>query len=1689
MLKRLTSITVAMLFCLNVCVCTAASTQEAQTDYTEKILFEENFETAVTYDNGASEYIIGRGDNVYNGWKTTVSGAQETYADDTVFSLVKDGENQVFAHSRSLGTAGTSGYSNTCFTKSFTAAGDKTKPVLFTMKMKAEPQVGAVQISFGGATWVFSHTEGKTRLYSGAYDNGAYTNHSFADNEWHDIKLIVDFKGGTYKYYVDNTAQSGGASPADGEERLLNSRVTSSNAALDSISVSTLRGSLYGTAGKKYYIDDIKIANLEEKLSGEAACEAAASAIEEMFKNPLTENVTLPSSDENGTTITDWTTSDAEVITVGGEIVRDYDEDKSATLTATVSNGDFSREYSFAVKVKIADPVYEKTDVLSENFETPRVEQTTLIAPGQSFNGWTRQAADTGTGFKYEIAAEDGADNRFLQYYHTGTDINAYRTFKKALTSNVPATGRFELSFKMKRDAAYNGVFSIFLGKAEFLFRMSHNYMYPGKFGNSANTAVATIPAGGWNEVRFVIDQSADGATYEYWLNGTKVTAGIPSVGALHSGTTDIVPGEFGELSMRSWTGSNAGSANAKLCFDDIKLTVYKKVLPDDIACKRVAKTLEKLFAEPLEENISLPLTGENNTKIEWHSDNEAVITSTGIITRAVDQNVGATLTASISRGESYSKDYSFTVTVKETISDKKACAETYEYYKKLFAAPLEEDAPLSTTGLYEASTEWASDNENVITSRGRITRTLEDAQATLTVVIKRGTVSRTESFTVTVKGIGSYIKPTQDTLQKIADGFLFSEISDESPNALKSDLNLITTYTRYEAAAVENGVKIEWTSSDAAVLSNTGKLTRAEKEAKAVTLTAAFKAQSDETIFATKSFSLTVLPKGEVYFYETFENPSVAAGTSIEKYNGWTATYSTPSATINVYDSEYTIEKETDENKVYSIYRPTSSSASIMRSSSKKLDKTIDGGEVSLRFRVMRKNARANNVIVGVKDSQDHPMMYNLEFSQSRIRDEYGNFSLFKMGGNAQKTGVWQTFEIIFRLDEQKFDCYHDGAKIAEGLPLVSTFNGTISSVTVYSVRNMAVTDSAMYVDDITLTQTGTKISDEAAASQVAKDLAAELGGKNVSEDFALETAGDYKTTILWESSNESVIRVINGKGIVTPADDSDTEVTLTARVIRGSTEAVQEIAVTVPRFAGKASPTSELLSAAVEGFTFDLLSNEKETLLTRDLTLPTVYNEGYAKKIGGVNVKWSTDKQNVVTNEGKITRQKYDSFLTLTAEFSAAEDAGVTAKKEFKIAVLAKGDFILNDGFDDAPTSLMNKTFSQTGKQLENGGYTKEISDGWVLKGSQPGMEMYTDTVLSFFPDNPYERVYSYTRKYRGSSAGVGYTTPNVTFTSKELDKEYQSGTLYASVRFYLTNAASRINMMLMDTKNNFSSKTEASCNVYYCAGQSLTSGELKGLVSLNTWHTMTFVISLSGNTKVSHRYDVFIDGVKVNQNQLVTGNGYPIYGVAVSSLRTSDGPDSSWYADDISIRCTAYDATSDVQAALSELTLPVSAPLTGNIKLPTEGTGGTRIVWRSSDENVISCGGKVYFDGKPHTVTLTATVVKDNVSRTKSFTVSVAGSAEDTVCEVERLKTTDGKLTGATVKNNGFSGKAALITLVYSKGDLREMRVSYLSGAAQEEIIFGKPIDTDDYIKYTVKAYVYDIDHNTIISNIYN
>ncbi|WP_240419892.1 S-layer homology domain-containing protein [Paenibacillus periandrae] len=139
----------------------------------------------------------------------------------------------------------------------------------------------------------------------------------------------------------------------------------------------------------------------------------------------------------------------------------------------------------------------------------------------------------------------------------------------------------------------------------------------------------------------------------------------------------------------------------------------------------------------------------------------------------------------------------------------------------------------------------WSSSNTSVIGNDGTVTRPAADTSVTLTATISKGTSTATKSFTVlVVKATGNSETAVAASINALAIGYA----SGDSAASVTQNLTL-------ETSDVVNGTTITWSSSNAAVVSNTGVVVRPTADT-VVTLTATVSSGSNS---GTKEFQVTV--------------------------------------------------------------------------------------------------------------------------------------------------------------------------------------------------------------------------------------------------------------------------------------------------------------------------------------------------------------------------------------------------------------------------------------------------------------------------------------------------------------------------------------------------------------------------------------------------------------------------------------------------------------------------------------------------------------------------------------------------------------------------------------------------------------------------------------------------------------
>ncbi|MEK3911884.1 S-layer homology domain-containing protein [Paenibacillus sp. FSL H7-0331] len=181
-------------------------------------------------------------------------------------------------------------------------------------------------------------------------------------------------------------------------------------------------------------------------------------------------------------------------------------------------------------------------------------------------------------------------------------------------------------------------------------------------------------------------------------------------------------------------------------------------------------------------------------------------------------------------------------------------------------ATSVKSNLNLPTTGVNGTTVTWSSSNTAVVGNDGTITRPTADTSVTLTATISKGSITATKAFTVLVKATGNSETAVAASINALVIGYT----SGDSATSVTQNLTLATT----DAA---NGTTITWSSSNTAVVSNTGVVVRQAADT-VVTLTATVSSGSNS---GTKEFQVTVKASNSVttVTYLTYNTTATVSG------------------------------------------------------------------------------------------------------------------------------------------------------------------------------------------------------------------------------------------------------------------------------------------------------------------------------------------------------------------------------------------------------------------------------------------------------------------------------------------------------------------------------------------------------------------------------------------------------------------------------------------------------------------------------------------------------------------------------------------------------------------------------------------------------------------------------------------
>jgi endoglucanase Acf2 len=536
--------------------------------------------------------------------------------------------------------------------------------------------------------------------------------------------------------------------------------------------------------------------------------------------------------------------------------------------------------------------------------------------------------------------------------------------------------------------------------------------------------------------------------------------------------------------------------------------------------------------------NVTLSTAGTNGTTITWASSNTAVISTTGVVTRPA-ANTNVTLTATIRKGTaSTTKAFTLTVLAAQMTDAQAVTADSNAlavgYASGDTAAGVRSNVTLSTAGTNGTTITWASSNTAVISTAGVVTRPAANTNVTLTATIRKGTASTTKAFTLTV--LAAQMTDAQ-AVTADSNALALGYVSGDSATSVKGNVTLPTSGA--------NGTTITWASSNTAVISTAGVVTRQIANT-TVTLTATIRKGTAST---TKNFTLTVIAK------ETSSDVIDTAHftVTLQKLSDTSAKLVlAPKGTIDWVDIHFIVNNGGQQNvrmlKVGSNWEQTITNLNNGDTIKFNFTYFTTYGQDSAWFTSVFSTTGTNpvdpNVTAVEADKAALAVGYASGDSATSVKS---NVTLPTTGANGSTiTWVSNTTTVVSNTGVVTRPSYTTGNKTV-------TLTATLTKGTATTTKSFTVTVIAL-----SMTDTEAVTADK---NTLNIGYASGESATSIKSNVTLPTTGANGTTITWASSNTSVVSII---GVVT-RPSANTNVTLTATIKKGTASSTKSFTVTV--------------------------------------------------------------------------------------------------------------------------------------------------------------------------------------------------------------------------------------------------------------------------------------------------------------------------------------------------------------------------------------------------------------------------------------------------------------------------------------------------------------------------------------------
>ncbi|ACL75899.1 immunoglobulin-like domain-containing protein [Ruminiclostridium cellulolyticum] len=461
----------------------------------------------------------------------------------------------------------------------------------------------------------------------------------------------------------------------------------------------------------------------------------------------VTEDLNLMTAGENGSTIS-WSSDRLDIISSEGKVTRPPYSGANAevVLTATITCGTSTEIKSFTVTVIEQDEVvdYDAASVeadiavleltFAEGDSSASVTQPLGQLPAFGANGTTITWTSNNTG----ILSNDGQILNRSSCGDSDVLLTLTATVKKGGISGAKA---FPLLIKKLEQTDEQAV-------AEDADAIDISAILNGNTDSQSITGDLILPTAG--ERGSAITWSSNNPTVI--SNEGKVTRPTYNTGNTNvTLTATITKGGISAERVYVFTVIRNEQTDEQAVAEDADAIDISTILNGNTDLQSITG------------NLILPTAGERGSAITWSSNNPAIISNDGRVTRPAFStgNITVTLTSTIAKGKvSIERKFSFTI-VKNDQTDEEAV----EAYSRMIndrhllsgnesLLKVVENLTLPTKGAFDTTIFWSSSDSSVISNTGVVTRPayeLQDTCVTLTATISKGTASKTKAFKITV--------------------------------------------------------------------------------------------------------------------------------------------------------------------------------------------------------------------------------------------------------------------------------------------------------------------------------------------------------------------------------------------------------------------------------------------------------------------------------------------------------------------------------------------------------------------------------------------------------------------------------------------------------------------------------------------------------------------------------------------------------------------------------------------------------------------------------------------------------------------------------------------------------------------------------------------------------------------------